>query len=45
MGRNNLSFQERIRLELYYVSHWSLWLDLYIFIKTFWVVLFLKDGN
>jgi lipopolysaccharide/colanic/teichoic acid biosynthesis glycosyltransferase len=45
MGRSNLSFQERIRLELYYVSHWSLWLDLYIFIKTFWVVLFLKDGN
>jgi len=45
MGRNNISFQERIRLELYYVSHWSLWLDFYIIIKTFWVVLFLRDGN
>jgi Undecaprenyl-phosphate galactose phosphotransferase WbaP len=45
MGRNKLSFQERIRLELYYVSNWSLWLDLFIMIKTFWVMLFLRDGK
>jgi Undecaprenyl-phosphate galactose phosphotransferase WbaP len=45
MGRNKIYFQERIRLELYYVSHWSLWLDFYVIIKTFWVVLFLRDGN
>jgi Undecaprenyl-phosphate galactose phosphotransferase WbaP len=44
-GRNNLSFQERVRLELYYVSNWSLWLDFFIIIKTFWVMFFLRDGN
>ena len=43
-GRNKLSFQERIRLDLYYVSNWSLWLDLFIIIKTFWVLIFLRDG-
>jgi lipopolysaccharide/colanic/teichoic acid biosynthesis glycosyltransferase len=45
MGRNNMPFQERIRLEIYYVSNWSLWLDLFIIIKTFWVVFFLRDGQ
>ncbi len=45
MGRNKLSFQDRIRLDLYYVSNWSLWLDFFIIIKTFWVVLFLRDGK
>jgi Undecaprenyl-phosphate galactose phosphotransferase WbaP len=45
MGRNNLSFQERIGLELYYVSNWSLWLDFFIIIKTVWVVWFLRDGK
>jgi lipopolysaccharide/colanic/teichoic acid biosynthesis glycosyltransferase len=40
MGRNNLSFEERTRLDLYYVFNWSLWLDLFIFIKTFWAILF-----
>ncbi len=44
-GRNELSFQERVRLELYYVSNWSLWLDFFIILKTFWVMFFLRDGN
>jgi Undecaprenyl-phosphate galactose phosphotransferase WbaP len=44
-GRNELSFQERVRLELYYVSNWSLWLDFFIFIKTFWVMFFLRNGS
>lgn len=44
-GRNTLSFQERIRLELYYVSNWSFWLDFFIILKTFWILLFGKDGN
>jgi len=44
-GRNKLSFQDRIRLDLYYVSNWSLWLDFFIIIKTFWVVLILRDGK
>ena len=27
--------QERIRLDLYYIAHWSIWLDLQITLKTF----------
>jgi Undecaprenyl-phosphate galactose phosphotransferase WbaP len=38
-GRNNLSFEERTQLDFYYVFNWSLWLDLFIFIKTFWVMI------
>ncbi|MBI3886969.1 MAG: exopolysaccharide biosynthesis polyprenyl glycosylphosphotransferase [Opitutae bacterium] len=32
--------QERIRLDLYYITHWSIWLDLQITVKTFWHVFF-----
>jgi len=38
-GRNDATFQERQRLDLYYISNWSLWLDYYILIKTFWIIL------
>lgn len=44
-GRNNLSFNERAQLDLYYVFNWSLWLDLYIVIKSFWVILFERSGK
>lgn len=40
MGRNNLSFEDRTKLDVYYVRNWSLWLDVFIFIKTFWVLVF-----
>lgn len=33
-GRRDLSFDERRRLDLYYVQNWSLWLDMMILIKT-----------
>lgn len=39
-GRNNLSFEERTQLDVYYVFNWSLWLDIYIVIKTIWVIVF-----
>jgi exopolysaccharide biosynthesis polyprenyl glycosylphosphotransferase len=29
---------ERIRLDLYYIAHWSIWLDLQITLKTCWQV-------
>jgi lipopolysaccharide/colanic/teichoic acid biosynthesis glycosyltransferase len=38
-GRNNTTFQERARFDLYYVHNWSIWLDLYILARTVWVVL------
>jgi lipopolysaccharide/colanic/teichoic acid biosynthesis glycosyltransferase len=40
MGRNELSFEERVQLDLYYVYNWSLWLDMFILIKTLWVLIF-----
>lgn len=44
-GRNNLTFEERTQLDIYYIFNWSLWLDAFIFIKTFWVVLFRRGGE
>jgi|SRR5579862_2929509 len=37
-GRRDLSFEERRKLDLYYVQNWSLWLDITILIKTVRVV-------
>ena len=39
MGRNDTSFNQRIRMDIYYINNWSLWMDLFIFIKTFWVMI------
>lgn len=39
MGRNATSFEERLKLDEYYISNWSIWLDIYIVIKTLWVLL------
>jgi exopolysaccharide biosynthesis polyprenyl glycosylphosphotransferase len=33
-GRRNISFEERRKLDLYYVQNWSFWLDLTILAKT-----------
>lgn len=33
-GRRDISFEERRKLDLYYVQNWSLWLDISIVIKT-----------
>ena len=42
-GRNRLSWDERVRLDLWYVDHWSLALDFSILLKAF-VLLFRRDG-
>ena len=42
-GRSNLSFEERIELELFYAQNWSFWLDIKILFKTVAVV-FRKTG-
>ena len=39
MGRHQKSFQQRLEMDEYYISNWSLWMDIYILIKTVWIVL------
>jgi lipopolysaccharide/colanic/teichoic acid biosynthesis glycosyltransferase len=43
-GRNALSWEERIRLDIEYVKTWSLWLDIKILFKTIWVVIVKREG-
>ena len=38
-GRNNLKFEDRLKLDSWYVLNWSLWLDVVILFKTVLVVL------
>lgn len=38
-GRNNITYDERVSLDAYYVRNWSVWLDIYILIRTVWVVI------
>jgi exopolysaccharide biosynthesis polyprenyl glycosylphosphotransferase len=33
-GRSDLTFDDMVRLDLYYAEHWSLWLDLKIILRT-----------
>lgn len=42
-GRNMLTWPERIKLDVWYVEHRSLWLDIKILFKTFWVVIKEKE--
>jgi exopolysaccharide biosynthesis polyprenyl glycosylphosphotransferase len=39
MGRQTTTYQERIRMDMFYIDHWSIWLDVVIIAKTFWKVL------
>lgn len=41
-GRRSISFEERRKLDLYYVQNWTFWLDLVILAKTVRVIL---DSN
>ena len=37
-GRSDTGYEERITLDTYYIQNWSFWLDVWIIIKTVWVV-------
>ena len=43
-GRNALSWPEKIKLDIWYIDHWSFWLDLKILLRTIWVVIFTREG-
>lgn len=38
-GRNALTWEEKFKLDVWYVDHWSLWLDIKILAITFWKVI------
>ena len=38
-GRKNISFEERRKLDVYYVQNWTFWTDLVILAKTFRIVI------
>ena len=37
-GRSDTEYEERISLDSYYIQNWSIWLDMWILIKTVYVV-------
>lgn len=44
-GRNNLSWDEKLALDVYYVEHLSFWMDIKVIVKTIINVLQHKDVN
>jgi exopolysaccharide biosynthesis polyprenyl glycosylphosphotransferase len=34
-GRSDVSYDERVRMDMYYIRNWSIWLDLQLLIQTF----------
>jgi exopolysaccharide biosynthesis polyprenyl glycosylphosphotransferase len=43
-GRNDLEYSERVKLNIYYIENWSLWLDVKILFKTVWQAIFERNG-
>lgn len=37
-GRSNLAYPDRVKLDAFYVMNWSVWLDLFILMRTVWIV-------
>jgi Undecaprenyl-phosphate galactose phosphotransferase WbaP len=43
-GRNNTSYEDRVRLDHYYIRNWSLWFDYFILLRTFRTVV-MREGS
>ena len=43
-GRNDTSYRERVMLDSFYVSNWTIWFDIWILAKTVPVVLFRRGA-
>jgi lipopolysaccharide/colanic/teichoic acid biosynthesis glycosyltransferase len=44
MGRQSTSYDVKVRMDMFYIDHWSIWLDLWIITKTFLTVLFAEGA-
>jgi lipopolysaccharide/colanic/teichoic acid biosynthesis glycosyltransferase len=44
-GRSTTTYETRVRLDLFYVSNWSIWLDYFILLKTVKEVLLRKGAQ
>lgn len=42
-GRNDTSYEHRVRLDSYYVCNWSIWLDAYLVLRTIRTIL-MREG-
>jgi lipopolysaccharide/colanic/teichoic acid biosynthesis glycosyltransferase len=44
-GRNRVSFDEMVRMDIEYIEHQSLWLDLNIIFQTPWALISAKGAG
>ena len=42
-GRNTISWEDKFKLDVWYVDNWTFWLDMKIIFKTIWSVI-VKEG-
>jgi lipopolysaccharide/colanic/teichoic acid biosynthesis glycosyltransferase len=33
-GRSDISYEERVRLDMHYIRNWNIWLDLQLLLRT-----------
>jgi len=38
-GRNAVTWEQKFELDVWYVDHWGIWLDLWILLSTAWKVI------
>jgi len=43
-GRSDIQFDEWVKLDVFYIENWSIWLDILILLKTIWVLLIGKGA-
>ena len=43
-GRSNTGYEQRVNLDEYYIRNWSLWLDIYIIVRTLYIVISKKGA-
>ncbi|HUC20574.1 MAG TPA: sugar transferase, partial [Candidatus Polarisedimenticolaceae bacterium] len=44
-GRSDVSYDERVKLDIYYIENWSLWLDIKIIMRTIVIVLMRQGAH